>query len=173
MKDIVVSYSLTGNNEELASSLAAALSVQHIKITEPKRRTMVTTILDLIFNRTPQVNPIVEKVEDNDLVLFVGPVWIGQVATPLRAYFKHLKDRLGRYAFISISGGADGPNPKLNDELKKRVGKEPAAVINLFIADLLPPNPKPTKKVTMAYRLTEGEVKSLTNTVVKTLRETK
>jgi NADPH-dependent FMN reductase. len=73
----------------------------------------------MLFNRTPKVNPIADKVEDNDLVIFVGPVWMGQVAAPLRAYFKHLKGRLDQYAFVSISGGADGPNPKLAGELKK------------------------------------------------------
>jgi len=65
---------------------------------------MGTIVLDMLFNRTPQVNPIVDKAEDDDLVLFVGPVWMGQVATPFRACFKHFKSGLGQYAFISISG---------------------------------------------------------------------
>ena len=183
MKVIVISYSFTGNNEALASSIAAEFTAEHIKITESKPRTFGKIILDIIFNRTPPVNPIVDwhvlarQVEDNDLVLFVGPVWLGQVASPFRAYFKHLKAGLGRtrtfqYAFISISGGALGPNFKLASELKKRVDQEPAALIDLHIADLLPPNPKPTMKVTSAYRLSAGEVKSLTNTIVKTVRET-
>ena len=172
MKTAVISYSLTGNNEALANSIAAEFAAEHIKITESKPRTMGAIILDLLFNRTPQVNPIVDKVEANDLVLFVGPVWMGQVATPLRAYFKHLKARLGQYAFISISGGADGANPKLAGELNKRVGKEPAALIDLHIADLLPSDPKPVRKDTSAYRLNDRDVKSLTNTIVKTLRET-
>lgn len=172
MKVIVISYSFTGNNEALANSIAAEFAAEHIKITESKPRNMGTIILDILFNRMPQVNPIVDKVEDNDLVFFVGPVWMGQVATPLRAYFKHLKARLGQYAFISISGGALGQNPKLAGELNKRVGKEPAALINLYIADLLPSDPKPTMKDTVAYHISDRDVKSLTNTIVKTLRET-
>jgi hypothetical protein len=110
-------------------------------------------------------------VEDNDLVIFVGPVWMGQVAAPLRAYFKHLKGRLDQYAFVSISGGANGPNPKLAGELKKRVGKEPTAVIDLHIADLLPSDPKPTREDTSAYRLNDEDVRSLTDKIVKTLKE--
>ena len=156
----VVSYSLTGNNEALAASLAAELAAEHIKITESKARTMGTIILDMLFKRTPRVSPIPDKVEDNDLVLFVGPVWMGQVATPLRACFKHLKGRIGQYGFIAISGGADGANLKLAGELKKRAGKEPSALIDLHIADLLPPDPKPGRKETS------------TSTIVKTLRET-
>ena len=90
MKVIVISYSLTGNNEALANSIAAEFAAEQIKITETKPRTMGAIILDMLFYRTPQVNPIVDKVEGHDLVFFVGPVWMGKVASPFRAYFKHL-----------------------------------------------------------------------------------
>jgi multimeric flavodoxin WrbA len=171
MKIAVVSYSLTGNNEALANSVAEEFSAEHMKITKPKPRTMGSIILDLIFNRTPQVQPIPERLGKYDLILFFGPIWIGQVATPLRAYLKHLKKNLRRYAFISISGGADGPNPKLAGELKKRVGTEPVALIDLHIADLLPSDPKPTREDTSAYRLNNGDIKKFTDTIVKTVRD--
>ena len=173
MKIVVISYSLTGNNEALASSIAKEFAAEHIKIKEPKPRTMGSIFLDLIFSKTPQVQPIPDRLENYDLILFFGPVWIGQVATPLRAYLKHLKTNPRRYAFISLSGGADGAgsNPKLAVELKKRVGTEPVAVIDLHIADLLPPDPKPTRKDTSAYRINNGDNKKLTDTIVKTVRE--
>ena len=136
----------------------------------------MTFILDMLFRRTPQTHPTVDIVKDkirsSDLVLFVGPVWFGQVATPLRAYFESCKTVLKKYAFISISGGAAGPNPKLEEELTKRIGKKPIIVINVYIADLLPSDPKPTMEQTSAYRLKESDVKNLTNTIVKTLRKT-
>ena len=172
MKIVIISYSLTGNNEVLANSIAEEFAVEHIKITEPKPRTMGSIVLDLIFNRTPQVQPIPGRLENYDLILFFGPIWMGQVATPLRAYLKYLKTNLRRYAFISISGGADGANPKLAGELKKRVGKEPIALIDLHIADLLPSDPKPVRKDTSAYRINNEDIKKLTNTIVKTVRET-
>lgn len=171
MKIVVVSYSLTGNNEALAKSVADEFAVEHIKITEPKPRTMGSIVLDIIFNRTPQVQPIPARLENYDLVLFFGPIWMGQVATPLRAYLKHLKSNLRRYAFISISGGADGANPKLAGDLKKRTGKDPIALIDLHIADLLPSDPKPVRKDTSAYRINSGDIKKLTDTIVKTVRE--
>lgn len=171
MKVIVISYSLTGNNEALASSIATEFAAEHIKISESKTRNMGTIFFDILFNRTPEISPIVDKVRDNDLVIFVGPVWMGQVASPFRSYFKHLKDRVGPYAFVSISGGADGNNPKLANELNERLGKEPAKLIDLHIADLLPPDPKPKRKDTMAYHLSDNDVRKLTNKVVKTLDE--
>ena len=172
MKIAVISYSLTGNNETLANSIANEFAASHIKITESKLRTMGSIIVDIIFNKTPKVQPMPDGPENYDLILFFGPVWMGQAATPLRAYFKHLKTNPCSYAFISISGGADGPNPKLADELKKRTGIEPAALIDLHIADLLPSDPKPTRQVTSAYKINNVDIKKLTDTIVKTLRET-
>jgi flavodoxin len=172
MKTIVISYSLTGNNSDLAKSVAGGFAAEHIKITEPKPRTMGTIVLDMIFKRTPKVQPIPNSLSNYDLILFFGPVWIGQVATPLRAYLKQLQKNPCPYAFISISGGADGPNLKLEGELQKRAGQKPIAVIDLHIADLLPIEPKPTRKVTSAYRVNSGEIKKLTDTIMKTMRVT-
>jgi flavodoxin len=171
MKAIVISYSLTGNNRDLARSLAARLGVQHASITESKPRSTGKIVLDVILNRTPRIAMPVEETQGYDWVLFVGPVWMGQVAAPFRACFEQLGPQIDRYAFMSISGGADGPNHKLSDELERRLGKAPACVIDLHIADLLPPEPKPTRKETMAYRLTDGDVERLTETAVASLSQ--
>lgn len=172
MKVIIISYSFTGNNDALAADIAKALFAEHIKISELKPRNTWTILLDVIFNRTPSVNPPANGFENNDLIIFFAPVWMGHIATPLRSYFKYLKNKSSKYVFVSISGGADGPNTSVASELNKRVGREPVALINMYIADLLPPNPKPTRKDTTAYRLNETDIKNLTNTVVKSLRET-
>lgn len=171
MKIVVISYSFTGNNEALAGSISKELTVKHIRITEQRTRTMGTIILDILFGRTPQINPITDKIESNDLIVFVGPIWMGQIATPFRAYFKNFKDNIDQYAFVSISGGAIGPNSKLDGELKKRLGKKPTALIDMHIADLLPPNPKPAMKDTQSYRLNSQDIKKLTGIAVETLRQ--
>jgi hypothetical protein len=165
MKTTIISYSMTGNNEALAGSLAAALAAEHFRITEPGRRTMGTIVLDMIFNRTPRISVPEIKPEECDPVVFVGPVWMGHIASPLRACFKQLGPKIGRYAFVSISGGADGPNPKLAAELSQRLGREPAALIDVHVADLLPPEPKPTRKTTQPYRISEKEAHQLVDKI--------
>lgn len=171
MKVIVISYSLSGNNDALAISVAAELKAKHIKIKETKQRKMAAIFFDILFNRTPKVELMIDKVEEYDLVIFMGPVWLGRAATPLRGYFQNLKSRLGKYAFVSISGGAQGANPNLVVDLKRRIGKEPDILIDLAIADLLPSTPKPTRQDTMAYHLTERDVNNMTETIVKKIRE--
>lgn len=171
MKAVLVSYSLTGNNDALAAGIAAGLAAEHIRITEPRARTMGMIALDRLFGRTPRVSPAVESMDGYDLALFVGPVWMGRVAAPLRAHLRHLRRRPVRYVFVSVSGGADGPNLGLAGDLSKRTGRAPAAVIDLHIVDLLPPNPKPTRKETEDYHLTEQDVRDMTGIVTESLRE--
>lgn len=171
MKILAVSYSSTGNNEALAKSVAEEFAAEHLIITEMKSHTIGSIVIDMIFNRTPQVQPLPEELGHYDLILFFAPIWMGKVATPLRMYLKYLITNPCRYAFISISGGADGDNIKIADELKKRTGKEPVALIDLHIVDLLPSDPKPVRKDTSAYRLDRGDITKLTYTIVNALKQ--
>ena len=171
MKTLIISYSLTGNNKTLAISVAEALRAEHIMVSEDKPRTNLTITLDLLLNRTPAVKPSIDNLEDYELVIFMGPVWMGQVATPLRAYFKQFRSSPGKYAFISISGGSEEGNPNLGNDLYKRIGKDPVALIDLHITDLLPAEPKPDRKTISAYRLTDKDIKSMTDTILVILEE--
>lgn len=77
MKIIIISYSYTGNNDALAESIAKELSAKHFKVS--KSMTMRTIITDMIFSRTPKVQPAPDILGEYDLVFLFGPVWMGQM----------------------------------------------------------------------------------------------
>jgi flavodoxin len=58
MKAIVVSYSLTGNNEDLAAGVAATLGAEHVRITESKPRKMGKIVLDGNYSAIPSLTAI-------------------------------------------------------------------------------------------------------------------
>jgi multimeric flavodoxin WrbA len=171
MKFIVISYSYTGNNDLLAVSVATALNAHHLRIKEKKSRSMPTIMMDMLFNRTPALEPIAENLDHYDLVIFMAPIWMGQVATPLRGYFKCLKPLKGRYAFVSISGGSEGENPDIEDELVRRLGKIPTVLIDKHIVDLLPMEDKHDRKAVTAYHLTATDIGKLTESIVQTIQQ--
>ena len=78
MNMTVLSYSLTGNNDALARSVAQALSAAHIPVTESKTRTIGTIIGDMLFGKTPKTAPAPGCLEGRGIVLLLGPVWMGQ-----------------------------------------------------------------------------------------------
>jgi hypothetical protein len=170
-RTLVVSYSHTGNNDALAGNLAKALGADHRRIVERRARTMGTILLDMALKREPRTDFDPVGIDEYEFVLVVGPVWMGQIAAPLRAWLRTLRATTVEFGFLSICGGADGPNPGLAADLERRVGRRPAAVVELHIADLLPPEPAPERKDTMAYRLTEGDVRELAATAAQALAE--
>lgn len=163
MKLSVVSYSLTGNNEALAARVARALGADHLRIEEPAPRSMGAIALDMLFNRTPKAGLSAGELSKGDALVFFAPVWMGKVASPLRASLKAIRADGRPYAFVSISGGSDGADAtsRLAGDLKARTGRAPAAVVDLHIADLLPREPKPTRGTTSAYKLNEADLEKL------------
>lgn len=162
MSIAIISYSLTGNNRKLAAAVAAALSAEHIEVTTEKPRTMGAIMLDMVLDRTPGVQPGPRTLERYDRVLFLAPAWMGKVASPIRAHLKHLKAHPKPYAFVSISGGALNPNPKLAEDIAKRAGTWPAAFLDMHIAELfITAKKQATTKDTGDYRLTGPDVERL------------
>lgn len=171
MKTVIMSYSLTGNNEALATRIAEELKVEHIRITEPKKRTYGTIAADIVFGRTPQTEPMPQVMSAYDLIIFVAPIWMGQPAFPMRSYLKQLKKHPQKYAYVTISGVSMNNNLGLLGALKSRTGAEAVTVVDLQIVDLLPSDPKPTTQVISAYQLTAQDVENLTKRAVTMLRE--
>ena len=157
MKIAILTYSFTGNNARFAAHLASALSADQIPVTPLTKVTYGTITLDLMFSRKPAINFSADSLRAYDLVLLVAPVWMGQVAFPMRRCLDALRKNTQRYAFLSVSGGADSNNPKLSDELTKRAGRAPLFVLDQHIRTLLPAEPAPTRDDTSNYVLTDAD----------------
>jgi len=171
MKTLCISYSLTGNNEALAASIASRLGADHVKVTDAKKRTMRTTAFDMLFNRTPKISMPEVRIADYGKVIFLAPIWMSKIASPLRGCFKKYSSGIGSYAFVSLSGGAIGMDitSKLKKELEKLLGKKPEQAIDLHIADLLPKDIKPGREANMTWHMNDKDLKSLTDSVLAKL----
>lgn len=126
MNTLVISYSQTGNNRKLAATIARRLAAEHVTIDERGSRTIGTTIGDLLFNRSPEIDLPELDPQAYELIVFVAPVWMGRIAPPLRAVLARMRNRVPRYAFVSLSGGADGPNTTRDDTQAYRLDDEEA-----------------------------------------------
>lgn len=151
MKTTIISYSYSGNNRKLAANLAQKLQAEHIEITPIKPLTYFKMAMHVIFGIKPVINETIPQEITDRQVIFVAPIWMGKIATPLRSVFAQFKGKLSNYSFFSISGGALGPNPKLSDELTKRLGTPPQALHDKQAVEFLPKDPKPSPKETSAY----------------------
>lgn len=163
MKITIISYSLTGNNEKIATKISSKIWAEHIKITEPKKRSIMKIIYDLLFNIKPEINEKLENIKENDLIIFFAPIWIGKVASPLRIIFNKHKEEINKYIFVSLSWFL---NPKIEEELNQRLWKKPEKIINICYEDLLKINPKITGKEIIKYKLNEKDFEKCINIII-------
>jgi len=156
---------MSGNNEKLGKRVAESIGADFIKVTDVRKRSMMRTGFDMILNRTPKINENTSDIKAYDQIIFMAPVWMGQVASPLRSYFKLIKDESLPYAFVTISGGTLNKNPKLRQGLKKNAGQGLVFMKDLYLADM---NIDLDKESGM-YSLTEEDLDYLTPLVVETI----
>jgi hypothetical protein len=129
VKTLIVSYSHTGNNQALAEACAAELKADHFRLEELKDRKITATLLDMAFGRMPRLKSLPPSPEAYGLVVFMAPIWMFNIASPLRLCFRAMKGTLKKYAFVSLSGGALGANVGLPRELGRRLGKKNLALV--------------------------------------------
>lgn len=169
MKSTIISYSYSGNNKKLATNLAQKLNAKHIEITPVKPLSYFSMAMHVLFGLKPAISESINHSLNTDMVIFVAPIWMGKVATPLRKVFDQLKGNIQSYTFFSISGGALGTNPKLSDELTKRLGVTPKVLLDKQAVEFLPSDPKPTPKETSAYVFSDADCEATTNEMLALL----
>jgi flavodoxin len=168
----VISYSYTGNNEKLANAFAREFFADHIRITEKRKRTMLTIALDYLFRRDPKINKPQVGISSDELAIFFGPIWFGRIASPMRSYLKQLENKSIKYGFISLCVGSDDSDAqgKLIGELRDVLGNEPEFFIEQPISNLLPADPEPTHKTAMQYRVNDKDIEMIIDSIKAKLK---
>ncbi len=136
MKTIIVCYSHTGNNLVLAQYLQKSLGCDVEEVIEKRKRSRLTILLDIIFNRDPAIHPLTARLDNYDLAIFVAPVWSGRIATPVRTLLREQRAFLEAFAFITVCAGSPGQAEKIFGELSEVTHEEPVAVTELPLSML-------------------------------------
>ena len=87
MKTLVVYYSHTGNNRFLAERLARDMKgdIEEIK---PRLNVFFFLIFSSFLHITFGIKDLEHDIASYDKVLLVGPIWMGNLITPLRSFVK-------------------------------------------------------------------------------------
>ena len=162
MKVLIIWYSFFGTNALLARELGRRLSATlvPVKVRHFLPRTSVTVALDFFLKRRPRIEPVPADPRDFDHVIFVAPLYDMWVAQPMRAAVEQLRDKLGRYSFVSFCGyRREGQAAHVRDELAAIVGHPPENVWELRVQDLVPPADRQKIHVVSRYRVKEAELR--------------
>lgn len=161
MKSLVIYYSYTGNNRLLAETLAARLSCDICPVIEARRRTGLTVLLDMLFRRTPPLQPLACLPAQYDHIILVAPIWNAKLANPMKTLVKREHAAFAEYSFLSLCG-YERPKQKerITQELTALTGRAPRAVAELIIGALFPAEQRQKIQVISQYRVTSADLQT-------------
>ena len=112
MKSIVVYYSNTGNNKYLAEKIANDKKYDLCEIS-PRVKSLFGLILSSLLKISFGIHNTDKNIRDYDAVILCGPVWMGQLISPLSDFLKKYKDDINKLYFITCCGsGEDNKDTK-------------------------------------------------------------
>lgn len=172
MKNLIVYYSFTRNNEKLAEHLRDRLNCEIVKLETVKKRNGFSILFDLMFSRKPRLKPVTVSLRDYDHVIFVAPIWAGKIAMPLTSFLSDQKQNIRSYAFATLCGGGNvNQKENVRQELLSIVQKAPLNMLELWINDLLTEDKKNTIKYTSGFRIEDEGLDKFENKIRDFLKE--
>lgn len=112
---LVVSYSLTGTSRRLADLLCAQQGWERGEIGETFPRSTglggyLRCMLDSWLRRCPAISYQGPDPRSFGIVVLVAPIWMWQLASPMRSFVRQRRDALQRVAVLSVMGSKGAPN---------------------------------------------------------------
>ncbi len=158
MKTLIVYYSFTQNNSVLAKYFQGKLGCDMLRIEEAKKRTGLTILLDLLFNRKPKIREHNFTLNRYDHFILIAPIWAGKIASPLKTFLLQAGDAIHNYSFITVCSGRTGQREKIATQLEELLDIKPEMVTELWVNDLLPEDKKNTIKYSSSYRIQQKDL---------------
>lgn len=106
MKTLVVYYSRTGNNRFLAEKIAKACGGD-IEEIRPRAPGLLLLILASLLKLSAGNRALERKVGEYDAVVLCGPVWMGQLISPLRDFVTGNRAKIRKLYFATCCGCGD------------------------------------------------------------------
>jgi len=131
MKSLVVYYSVTGNTELAAKTIAETLNADILKIEEVKQRSknfivlVFTVAFDAIKDKCSEIKPVNPDINKYDLIFIGSPVWAGKPAPAVNSFINQsdFKNK-NVVAFVTLAGkDPAGAIASMKDKIEKKSGK--------------------------------------------------
>lgn len=128
MKSLIVYYSMGGNTQYAAETIAASTGADLLRIEPTKQypdsgfRKFFWGGKSAVMAETPELKPYVFHADDYDRIVFGFPVWAGNITPPIRTFIRENKLDGKRIAAFACESGAGAE--KAFGKLKAALGIE-------------------------------------------------
>lgn len=144
-RTLVVCYSLTGHTRGIAQEIAAACHADLEEIREPRARHGALgygrSALQAALGVAVPLEPGLHAPQDYGVVVIGTPVWMWNMAPPVRAWIHAHRAKLPRIACFCTLGGSGAD--KVLDDIARLSGRVPIARLAMTEAQCATPAPHP------------------------------
>ena len=135
MSNLLIFYSRSGNTRKVAQVISENLSCDVEEIKDTKKRLgfigYLRSVKDVLRKKLPTLKKITKNPEQYDLIIIGTPIWVSNMAAPIRTYITENKDKFKNIAFFCTQGGGKGGKggEKCLPKMGKLCAKEPVATL--------------------------------------------
>lgn len=165
MKNLIVYYSHSGNNEKLAYELKERIGSAIYQVCEQKKRNTISILLDFLFKRNSKLTNSFIDIKEYDNIIFIAPIWGGKIASPMRAFIEREKNSLKKFYYITLCNGEARQKDKITDELYSITQHKPQNITELSINILLPEDQQNKIKHTFSFRINKQDLQRFNETL--------
>jgi hypothetical protein len=160
MKTLVVYYSNTGNNRYLAEKIAHSLGCDKEAI-KPRLNFFPFLVLFSIVKKSMGIGNLSHTVNEYDRIVLCGPIWMGQLISPLHDFIKKYRRMVKRLYFVTCCGSSDAAKEEkfghglVFRKVQTMLGDACALCEAFPIGLVLPPDKKESSDAMMKARLSD------------------
>lgn len=142
--------------------LAELLECEMYSVSEKSSRGIFKILLDMIFDRTPRINPIDLDFNTLDHIIFCAPVWNMRIAHPMKSFLKKYTDQLPSFSFATLCiGGRKAQQSSIEEQLFAFTGQRVFCVKQFEINKLILTDEKDEANQPTGYKVTDQDMETI------------
>ena len=126
----IVYYSLNGTTEKVARQLAAFLDLPLYRIEDVSSRKgffrFIYSGFEARAKRKPKIRPIEDFTPDPDHIVLLGPVWAGNMASPVRTFCTQYTGRTDSVSLILTHQDTKNAYEFIHGEIAELLAAKPS-----------------------------------------------
>ena len=138
MKALVVFYSRTGITKEVAVRISEELDCDIEEIFDVKSRKgilgYIRSGIGSAFKKMPEIKETEVNPEEYDIVIIGNPIWVGNMASPVRTYLFNNNEKLDKVAFFCTMISKESKKTFL--EMERVAESDPLACLALTNSEI-------------------------------------
>jgi flavodoxin len=135
VKIAVVFYSKSGKSKKVAEILAKKLGADLKEIVSLQKRNGIIGFIksgyEAAKKKYARIGIVFDNAESYDLCFIVGPVWAGNMSSPIRTFITNFANKINKVGYVFLHAGPEDKERGIGFEMDEILGVKHIAYLSL------------------------------------------